>query len=759
MYGNRILVHKLVAVFAVSTIISAFTIFHITIYKNPVKILPTELLPAYSEGEKIGNGLHFVKMINTNEQVRKYVFALPKGGDFELHFSLRDENKPCYVRTKYFNVAYKSTAPLSQEDETLILKIIESVEKAETFPLRFRNIVRPTDTFKTWALRLAYFVAIFVGLLMLSAFSSIRGLIWNDDPVDTRADNRLFAASNPKFKAVVSMLAISAAAFIWFFFATDFDRFFSSQFYSRTALWCTPIAASGFAVLFIISVRSLLKESNIPRSVAVLLTGMLVVSLIIKIALPDKLPFRPVDELDMVIKGSEFWRRTVESLIPGHSVNYYPFRPNGHSILLSTASVFGPVTFKSAIYVNIVTSTLILLVVFLLCLVLFGRPWLALLCSFFLGVNDIFNSFSITADYSISALFYSLAADLFIASYLRRGGRCFLPTGFFALVLAVQSRPEYILYPIVIFAYLFFMAKPESNRKIAAASIVLILALPHFIVFSDHLKNQPVISYFNDGNLFTATTFSGKLAQMVEFNLKYFPNWLTSNGTSVFYYALAAFGVLIYFSRYTIQVFILILPVAVLFFGILTGNSNSFTTINYSINFQPYISILAGLGVYSFTYLKLPKAIRHASVFALTTVLTASSFLIYSNLNRKQFHGERNPLYPTHCDSYCARKEISFLQSVKLDTKLQGKEAFRGFLEAATGVKTEQSFITSQIKRTNYLYYYDGLSSSIGMEIAPYPNNAADKLHYFFDYEPIASENICGKKTALYLLKRKNNNR
>ncbi len=386
--------YKPAALFAVAIVVSTFTISQFTIYKKPEKTLATELLPKYSEGELASKGWRFIREENTKEPVRKYLFELSGNRPVEIHFSLRDETKPSYAKTKYFNVAYKSGSPISPDEETFLLELIDNIESAEKHPLKYGSMLPATDLLKTWTARLALFLALCAALFLLASVSSIKRLFWETDTGDTfPATGSLFVASNPRFKVALTLIMVSAAAFVWCFFATPMDEYFSSRIFQRAALWATPLAAAGFALFFVFCVASLFQGSNIPRSVVLLLFLLIAVSLAAKILLPDKLPFRPVDELDMVMKGSGFWKQTVESFIPGHPVYYYPFRPNGHSILISIASIFGPVSFKSAICVNIAISALILIVVFLLCIVLFGRPWTALLCTFLLSINSIFNFF------------------------------------------------------------------------------------------------------------------------------------------------------------------------------------------------------------------------------------------------------------------------------------------------------------------------------------------------------------------------------
>lgn len=575
------------------------------------------------------------------------------------------------------------------------------------------------------------------------------------------ASNAAFTLDwNPPLKAATAALCAIAAVFIALFFAGNLDAVFSAKLLHRAALVCLPFSAAAFAGLFVMCMVGLFKSCGTPKIVLALLAALVVAQTGWKVSTQDKLPLRSADEAEMVLHGKYVWRDVAAAFSPGGDVVYSPFRPHGHSIPLSAAAPFGGVTFGSASVVNSVVSGLTVAVVFLLTLVLFGRPWLALLSAFFMSVNSVFAMFSVTSDYCISALFYSLTADLFVAAFLRRGGRVYLFAGMAALALAVQSRPEYVLYPAVIAAYIFLMARPAANRTIAAGLLFLIPVIPHFLSLCYALKTGSVVNYVNDAALFTADTLFGKIAQMVSFNARLFPEWIWKNGTSPALYALALLGIIEGARRARIQTFMLVFPMAVLLFALASGNTYSFTTINYSINFQPYLCMLSAVGVFAFARPgAASKALPATLVIALSIVAAASSLSIHRQLRASYFPTEYRPSgIPPQREVPCINQEILFLQSVapSLDRSVPVVESFSGLLEVSTGLtKLPKPIYYRKLAGLRKVYFYEPMASRYGDVSLTPSRTIRSQVGLLFATEKVMRREICGWPVSLSLMTRK----
>ena len=550
--------------------------------------------------------------------------------------------------------------------------------------------------------------------------------------------------ANPVFKLSLVFLFGLVLIFVSLFFATSLDRFLPEKIVGRLAFLSLIPTFVSFVALFIIGMIVLVRKVQVKRTVWIILIFLLASHLIVKLAVLEKAPLRTSDEADMVLRGKYIW-----NVISGWNIwfrkeQYYPLRPYGHSLIIKMGGLFSPLTFDSAIRVNICTATVIIFVVFMLSFILFGHEWLSLLCAFFLAVNSIFTLFSVSADYSISALFYSLTADLFIAAYLRRGDRLFLITGLVSLVLTAQSRPEYILYPIVILTYLFIMVRRQENRFLAFSFLTFLLLIPHFLMTCIFLKNHPVPNYFNDLSLFKAQSTLQTVSMMVRYNLGLLPSWLQNNGTSSLLYLLTIIGIIEGIRRYRIQALILILPMAVLFIGILVGNTRSFVTIAYSINFQPYLCILSALGIYSFMRPGGGARFRIAASGIFALLLIISSLQIFTQLRA------------LHSD--CVVKEIKYLSRISnnLNRQCVGIEKIQGFFEPATGIKTFPVGADFYIVKAPCLYFFNGFGSLFGDQQQLLPKSTMSYLRKRYQFHLINRTTICGENVEIYLLKNKN---
>ncbi|MEW6201970.1 MAG: hypothetical protein AB1546_08340, partial [bacterium] len=566
--------------------------------------------------------------------------------------------------------------------------------------------------------------------------------------------NNFKLEANIPFKILLLILLAAALAFTYFFFATPLDRIFSERITGRLAfLFLVPTFFS-FILLFIWGLILLVRNVKASRLAWILLIVLLVSHLMIKLTVLEKSPLRPVDEADMVLKGKYVWNLILQQMIHGEKELYYPFRPHGHSLIIKTGGFFTPLTINTAINVNIFASTMIIFVVFLLSNVLFAREWLSILCALFTAVNPIFGLFSLSADYSISALFYSLTADLFIAAYLRRGVRLFLLTGLVSLVLAMQSRPEYIMYPLVVLAYLFVMARREENGFLTPSLLIFLLAVPHFLMTCFFLKNHPVPNFINDPANFVDESSFMAILTMARENLRGFPNWLKNNGTSSLLYVFSLIGIIEGIRRYRVQAFILILPVIVLFIGILIGNTRSFITITYSINFQPYLCILSAIGIFSFA--RPLGAVNFNKIIVVSSVILSivSSVWLYSQLRTEYPEKNYAPQnVPKSVIAPCIISEMNFLNKAgaSLNKHCMAIEKIQGFFEAAAGIKTFAVDNRVYYERYPCLYFYEGLGSLYERVKAEIPPERIEGMKKRYRLRLVNSATICDEKVGIYL--------
>lgn len=169
---------------------------------------------------------------------------------------------------------------------------------------------------------------------------------------------------------------------------------------------------------------------------------------------------------------------------------------------------------------------------------------------FYLSSFSIF-SFSLTVDYTNTAIFFAIQAIFFGALYYQKRNLIFLIPGIAASILAIGARPEYIIFGFIFFVFLAFFAVERKKIILSTYSLLLLpKIIDSFHVFIQETSNDP----YMHGETYTTPNILQRSFAMLSGHFQIFISNLGQNlGTLLNFFTLTGvfsllflFGVLLY---------------------------------------------------------------------------------------------------------------------------------------------------------------------------------------------------------------------
>lgn len=349
---------------------------------------------------------------------------------------------------------------------------------------------------------------------------------------------------------------------------------------------------------------------------------------------------------------------------------FSPRSPVYFFIIKLFSKIFGGIDYNFIANFNIILSFINVFSIFLLVWILFKDKIIAIIASLFYAISPIIFVLSQTEDYTNLAIFFSIQALLFAAIYIYKKRISFLWLALAASILAIGSRPEYIVFAVLFILFLWLFVKKTTRHYLIVVYILFILplgiiALGHFInnapmefpihgqvIRSDHLISDLITSHYNIfvGNLFK--------------NLSALLNLYTLMGLFLAMAVLIIFFKIYKEYKQEILFFILYLLIFFLYYAIL-HNEGMYYDYRYIASLVIPIVILAAVGTKSLFVFK-PKL----TLLLLISIVSFSLYATFPNLENKfnfyyyDYYVPNNEIYEEYLIWRAHRDEIDLQEDV-----------------------------------------------------------------------------------------------